>query len=165
MTDLAPTLRKGSFLDGRLFNRGEGEWSVADWVVGLTSVALALGSASFFTVSYVISVRSPDFFQQAAIANMPEKLDAIATGSVNTDGAIPAPQVVRSRALMPGDYQIVMVFQNEALLATRDELMRVKVGSVLPGLGTIRTIAGSSLKGGTVIADNATLNSLASATP
>lgn len=165
MIDLAPVLPKRSFLDGRLFHRGDNEWSVADWIVGLTSVALALGSASFFTVSYVISIRSPEFFQQAALANMPPKIDAIETGSVNVDDAMPAPQIVRSRPLLPGDYQIVMVFQDEALLATREELMRVKIGSVLPGLGTIRAIAGSSLAGGTVTADNATLKSTPPAAP
>lgn len=139
------------------------EWTLADWVVGTASIVLAVASASFFCWSFAVSLQSPDYFQQAALANMPPKLDQIQTGSIDEANAMPAPQIVRSHELTPADYQIVMVFRNEALLATRNELMRVKVGSVVPGLGSIRTI---DLEGGspTVVAENATLRGIA-ATP
>lgn len=137
-------------------------WSGADWVVGSLSVILAMGSLGFFTVSYVISVRTPGYFQDAALASMPPKLDPTLTGSVETGDAMPAQTVVRVRQPVPSDYQIVMVFQGEALLATRDELVRVRVGTVVPGLGEILSIEGSST-GGTVKAADATLTSAATA--
>ncbi|MBB3948946.1 hypothetical protein [Aureimonas jatrophae] len=137
-------------------------WSGADWVVGLLSVILAMGSLGFFTVSYVISVRSPGYFQEAALSAMPPKLDQTLTGSVEAGDAMPAQTVVRVRQPVPSDYQIVMVFQGEALLATRDELVRVRVGTVVPGLGEILSIEGTST-GGTVKAADATLTSAATA--
>lgn len=143
------------------------DWSMVDWVIALSSVTLAITSASFFSWSYVVSVESPDYFQQAAIARMAPKLDQIETGSVGeavqTD-AMPAPTIVRDREPMPSDYQIVMIFRDEALLATREELVRVKVGSVVPGLGTVQAIEGGSL-GGTVTADKATLRSVSAPDP
>lgn len=138
------------------------DWSAADWVVGSLSVILAIGSLGFFTASYIISVRSPGYFQDAALASMPPKLDRTTTGSVEAGDAMPAQTVVRLRQPTPSDYQIVMVFQGEALLATRDELVRVRVGSVVPGLGEILSIEGSSL-GGTVKAAEATLTSATTA--
>ncbi|WP_156421367.1 hypothetical protein [Aureimonas sp. AU40] len=133
------------------------EWTAADWIVGSASVLLAIASAGFFGWSFVVSMKSPDYFQQAALANMPPKLDRIETGSIDVANAMPVPQIVRLSEPTPADYQIVMVFNNEALLATRNELMRVKVGSIVPGLGLVRTIdteAGSP----TVVAENATLH-------
>ncbi|WP_279480007.1 hypothetical protein [Aureimonas sp. SK2] len=137
------------------------DWTLADWTIALCSVCLAIGSTSFFTWSYTVSIQSPDYFQQAALARMPPKLDLIETGSVGEAAhaeAMPAPTIVRDREPVPTDYQIVMIFQDEALLATRDELVRVKVGSTVPGLGTVKAIEGTSL-GGTVTADKATLRS------
>ena len=145
----------------RLLPSAVEDWTVADWIVGSTSVLLAISSAGFFTVSYVISVRSPGYFQEAALANMPPKLDQMQTGTVEAADAMPAPRIVRVRDPQPSDYQIVMVFQDEALLATRNELMRVKVGSVVPGLGTIQSISGGT-QGGTVTAEKATLQSATS---
>ncbi len=143
------------------------DWSMVDWAIALSSVTLAVSSAGFFSWSYVVSRESPDYFQQAAIARMAPKLDQIETGSVGetvqTD-AMPAPTIVRDRQPTPSDYQIVMIFQDEALLATREELMRVKVGSVVPGLGTIQAIEGGSL-GGAVTADKATLRSVGAPDP
>lgn len=139
------------------------DWSVADWVVGSGSVLLALASAGFFTWSFVVSIRSPDYFQEAALANMPPKTDKIETGSLDMASAMPAPQIVRLREPTADDYQIVMVFKDEALLATRNELMRVKVGSVVPGLGSIRSIT-SGPSSPVIVAENATLRS-APATP
>ncbi|WP_156420977.1 hypothetical protein [Aureimonas sp. AU22] len=138
------------------------DWSVVDWAIALSSVTLAVSSASFFSWSYIVSIETPDYFQQAAIARMAPKLDQIETGSVGEEiktDAMPAPSIVRDHTPTPSDYQIVMIFQDEALLATRKELMRVKVGSVVPGLGTVQAIEGGSL-GGTVTADKATLRSV-----
>jgi hypothetical protein len=132
------------------------DWSAADWIVGSSSVLLALASAGFFGWSFAVSLQSPDYFQKVALANMPPKLDQIQTGSIDMANAMPVPRIVRLNEPTAADYQIVMVFKNEALLATRNELMRVKVGSIVPGLGAIRTIdteAGSP----TVVAENATL--------
>ena len=151
--DMAPPARRPIRLA-----RFADDWSMADWVVGSGSVLLALASASFFTWSFVVSIQSPDYFQDAALANMPPKLDRIETGSLDTANAMPAPQIVRLREPTADDYQIVMVFKGEALLATRNELMRVKVGSVVPGLGSIRSITTEGANP-TVVAENATLRS------
>ncbi len=127
--------------------------------IASASVCLAVCSTAFFSWSYAVSIESPDYFQQAALARMPPKIDQIETGSVSMLGnAMPAPNILRDRAPVPSDYQIVMIYRDEALLATQDELMRVKVGSVVPGLGTVKAIEGTAL-GGSVSADEATLRS------
>ena len=133
------------------------DWSLSDWIVGTVSVVLALASASFFTVSYVISINAPGYFQDAALAALEDRLDPITTGSTppSLEGAMPG-QTIRRGDLRASDYQIVMVFGGEALLAAGDELMRVKVGSVLPGIGTIASIQPTP-SGGTVTGDLAVL--------
>ncbi len=145
------------------FSRFSNDWTLADWVVGTASILLAAISASFFCWSYVVSIRSPDYFREAALANMPPKLDPIQTGSIDTANAMPAPEIVRLRDPAPEDYQIVMVYGGEALLATRNELMRVKVGSNVPGLGVIREIGGA--QGASVVGETATLRTAAAAAP
>ncbi len=157
----APTRRSlRSLVRFRAF--GE-EWSLSDWIVGGTSIVLALASAGFFTVSYVISIRSPGYFQDAALASLQPRLDPLTTGSLPALGdAMPGQRILRGD-LRASDYQIVMVFGDEALLATGSELLRVKVGSVLPGLGTISAIAPEA-GGGTVTGDLAVLRSAPPAT-
>ncbi|RIY02151.1 hypothetical protein D3218_07615 [Aureimonas flava] len=143
------------------------DWSATDWVIALSSVTLAVASAGFFSWSYAVSLETPDYFQQAALARMSPKLDPIETGSVGEAAhadAMPAPTIVRDHTPTPSDYQIVMIFQDEALLATRQELMRVKVGSVVPGLGTVQAIEGGT-SGGSVTAEKATLRSIATPDP
>ena len=93
-----------------------------------------------------------------------DPIDPIEVGSTEKagDGAgpavdpIPVPRLVRDHALRPQDYQIIMVFQNEAHLASKGELWRVQVGSEVPGLGKILAIEPGK-NGGTVRAENATL--------
>lgn len=143
----------------RLPVRFDQGWTLSDWVVGTTSVMLAVASAGFFATSYVISVRSPDYFQEAVLAGIPPRLDPITTGSVALDGALPAEGVRRAE-----DYQVVMVFDGEALLAAGNDLVRVRVGSVLPGIGTVAAIEPNAA-GGTVRGDLATLQGLAAEEP
>ncbi len=73
-------------------------------------------------------------------------------------GPMPSPSVVARVAAE--DYQIVSIFGDEAIVATRSNLVRLKVGSTAPGLGTVTAIEAGSGGGGTVIATDATLRSL-----
>ncbi|WP_188907628.1 hypothetical protein [Aureimonas endophytica] len=59
--------------------------------------------------------------------------------------------------LQPADYAIVSIFENEAILATRLKLVRIKVGSVVTGLGTITAIEAGDNGLGTVTGTDATL--------
>jgi hypothetical protein len=123
--------------------------------------ALCAASVSFCVFAITVSLHDPDYFSRRLIASFKRAdVDPITTGTVakETGASLPVPVVERARALTPQDYQIVMVFEDEAILATDDELMRVKVGSVLPGLGTVNAIVPSA-DGGTVSADDATLKS------
>ena len=129
----------------------------------LLATGLCAASVGFFLVAYAISMQDPDYFNRQLLASMrPANVDPIITGTVEkTEGtAIPVPQIVRAVPLTPADFQIVMVFQEEAILATAQELWRVKVGSDVPGLGTVLAIDDSAT-GGTVKATNATLRSVA----
>lgn len=76
--------------------------------------------------------------------------------------AIPVPMPVASvaPATEAGDYQIVSIFQDEAILATHNNLVRLKVGSTVPGLGTVKQIEVGANGGGAVIGTDATLRSL-----
>jgi hypothetical protein len=124
--------------------------------------ALCAASVSFCVFAVAVSVNDPDYFSRRLIASFQKAdVDPITTGTVvakDAGSTLPAPVIERSKALTPQDYQIVMVFQDEAILATDDELMRVKVGSVLPGLGTVKEIVPNA-NGGTVAAEDATLKS------
>lgn len=138
-------------------------------VVGLFSLervltlSLCMGSLGFFVSAYSISVRDPDYFTQQILSSMrPNNIDPMITGTIieADKNAMPAPQILRARPLVAGDYQIVMVFENEAILATDQELVRVKVGSRVPGLGDVLQIDQTET-GGTVVASQATLRSVA----
>lgn len=123
---------------------------------------LCAASVSFCAFAIVTSVNDPDYFSRKLIASFQRvNVDPIVTGTVAApagDAALPVQAIVRRKELTPSDYQIVMVFDDEAILATDDELMRAKVGSVLPGLGTITAIVPNAT-GGTVSAEKATLTS------
>lgn len=86
------------------------------------------------------------------------------TAEAEKDQTIPVPMPVvtlaSAAAAKPADYQIVSIFKGEALLATRDNLVRVKVGSSAPGIGTVTAIQTGDNGGGTVIGTDATLRSL-----
>lgn len=127
------------------------------------ATGLCAASLGFFLVAYTISMHDPDYFNRRLLASMrPTDVDPIITGAVETASgeAMPVPTVVRSVPLAAADYQIVMVFQDEAILATAKELWRVKVGSDVPGLGTVLAIDATDT-GGTVKATEATLRSVA----
>ncbi|MFD2236334.1 hypothetical protein [Aureimonas populi] len=138
------------------------EWTRMDVVFAGIVALLALSSTGFFTTAYRIWSNDPDYFSRRMIASLQQggsSIDLIETGTVanaaeadGTSGALPVPRVVRDRELSPADYEIVMIFGGEALLATARELMRAKVGSVLPGLGAILSVSEEG-----VAAQNATL--------
>ncbi len=73
---------------------------------------------------------------------------------------MPVVSVASAAQAKPSDYQIVQIFKGEALLATRDNLVRVKVGSSAPGIGTVTDIQTGTNGGGAVIGTDATLRSL-----
>lgn len=128
------------------------EWTRMDVVFAGIVAMLALSSTGFFTASYRIWANDPDYFSQRFIASMQalNKVDMIETGTVAASaaaglaggvaGALPVPRVVRAQEPKPSDYEIVMIFGDEALLATAKELVRAKVGSILPGLGAVLSI-------------------------
>ncbi|BDA85907.1 hypothetical protein Sa4125_34490 [Aureimonas sp. SA4125] len=122
-----------------------------------------MASLGFFVSAYSISLSDPDYFSQRILSTMrPTNIDPMTTGTIIEAGkdAMPAPKIVRVRPPVAADYQIVMVFDNEAILATAEELVRVKVGSRVPGLGDIIKID-TTETGGTVVASEATLRSVA----
>lgn len=140
-------------------------WTRTDYVFGGMVVALALFSTGFFTTAYSIVSNDPTYFSRRLIASMSDaSVDPITTGSVaaaaaaggapSMDGALPVERVVRARPLTPQDFEIVMVFGDEAWLATAEELLRVRVGSVVEGLGRILSIDAVA---GILTSDDATL--------
>jgi hypothetical protein len=127
------------------------------------TLSLCLASLGFFVSAYSISLRDPDYFTRQILSSMrPTNIDPIVTGTIiDADkNAMPVPSIVRARPPVAADYQIVMVFENEAILATDQELVRVKVGSRVPGLGDVLKIDPTET-GGTVVASEATLRSVA----
>jgi hypothetical protein len=79
-------------------------------------------------------------------------------------GAMPVAAVVPEQPVTPADYAVVSLFQDEAILAAGDMLLRVKVGSTAPGLGTIRAIEPDG-QGGTIVTDAARLTLAAAPAP
>jgi hypothetical protein len=131
----------------------------------LLVTGLCTASLAFFGVAYSISMHDPDYFSRRLLASMrPSDVDPIVTGAIEAapggGEAMPVAQIVRSPAPVAADFQIVMVFQDEAILATSQELWRVKVGSIVPGLGKVLAIDATET-GGTVQATEATLRSVA----
>jgi len=76
--------------------------------------------------------------------------------------AIPVPMpvaVLEERApTKAADYQIVSIYGDEAILAVGSNLLRVKAGSLAPGLGTVTAIEPRADGGGSVIGTDATLS-------
>lgn len=122
-------------------------WTRMDWVFAAIVASLALGSTGFFTATYRVASLDPNFYFQRSIASLAADplVDTIQTGAIfaaagEEAGTMPVPEVRRSVALRPKDYEIVMLFGGEVFLATSGELLRAKVGSVLPGLGAMLSI-------------------------
>lgn len=145
-------------------------WTGMDWVFASVVGLLALLSTGFFTATYSVFQNDPDyFFQRFASSLETGGLDRIETGAITQGGegeggegvdssAMPAPVVHRATALQPNDYEIVMIFSDEAFLATARELMRARVGSILPGLGAVTSIDADA---GEVRFEKATLKAVA----
>ena len=126
----------------------------SDRILNLGLGGLGFLSIGFFAAVTIISALDPSYFNRPL-------LDQMITGSTDkpdglVEGAMPVPKLVRPVALTPRDFQIVMVFGSEAHLASPGELWRVRVGSLVPGLGEILAIEPGE-NGGTVRAQNATL--------
>jgi len=137
----------------------------SDRLVKAFSFALFILSTGFFSAVTVISYLDPGYFDRMLISAAKDDIDTMAVGSTEKASppsdvaAIPIARVVRSMPLRPQDFSIVMVFQDEAHLASPGELWRVKVGSVVPGLGKILAIKPGE-NGGTVKAERATLKAM-----
>ena len=146
----------GATLHAETEAAGRGEVAIKAAVVAL--VFLSIG---FFSSVTSISLFDPGYFDRQLISAVDDGVDPIQTGSTEKappDGmaAIPVPQFTHTPELKPADFQIVMIYGNEAHLATLDALWYVRVGSKLPGLGTILSIEPDA-DGGTVKAEHATL--------
>lgn len=72
-------------------------------------------------------------------------------------GPLPVAAVATSRPLRAADYEIVSIYGGEAILAAGSNLVRLKVGSTAPGLGTITAIEAGTEGGGSLTATEATL--------
>lgn len=122
--------------------------------------SLCLASVGFFAVAFSISLKDPEYFSRQAISSLSKtEIDPIMTGAIVETSAMPVPRIVRSKPPVAADYQIVMVFDREAILATEEELWRVKVGSQVPGLGEVLEIDATA-GGGVVKASQATLRTV-----
>lgn len=145
---------------------GSLRWTRSDYVFGGVVLALAMFSTGLFTTAYSIVSNDPTYFSRRLIASMTEaSVDPITTGSIaapaagaggtpSIEGALPVQTVMRAKPLTARDFEIVMVFGDEAWLATAQELLRVKVGSVVEGLGRVLAIDAVA---GVLTGENATL--------
>ena len=125
------------------------------------ATTLLLLSTGFFSAVVAISHIDPGYFDRLLLSAMQEGLDPIETGSTekaDESGVtpLPVPHRVRPHQLTPQDFQIVMVFGGEAHLASPGELWRVRVNSLVPGLGRILAIEPGE-NGGTVRSEKAIL--------
>ncbi|MEX6504999.1 hypothetical protein [Jiella sp. M17.18] len=139
----------------------------SDRLVKFLAFCVFVLSTGFFCAVAIISYLDPNYFDRMLISSIKANVDTMAVGSTEKAPKqlevtpLPVAQVVRPISLTPKDFAIVMVFQDEAHLASPGELWRVKVGSVVPGLGKILAIEPSK-DGGIVKAENATLKAVAS---
>ncbi|WP_147307944.1 hypothetical protein [Fulvimarina endophytica] len=161
--------------DDYAWRRGEVRFSgtparadgVSDRVVRFLSWGVVVFSVGFFSVVTTISYLDPGFFDRLLIAGIEERrIDPIMVGSTSSHDKegeasvhvepMPAPVVVRSRELTPQDFSIVMVFGDEAHLASPGELWRVKAGMIVPGLGKVLAVEENE-GGGTIKTEKAVL--------
>ena len=113
-------------------------------------IALALAG-----VTATVATTGGYFALGSAGAETPEA-DAVAATAI----PVPMPVAVLG-ARTPTkaqDYQIVSIYGDEAILAVGSNLLRVKAGSLAPGLGTVTAIEPRANGGGSVIATEATLS-------
>ncbi|MER0237711.1 hypothetical protein [Fulvimarina sp. MAC8] len=140
--------------------------SGSDRVVRIISLSVFSFSVAFFSIVSTISYIDPDFFERMLIADIERvSLDPMMVGSTSksTDDiqvdAMPAQRVVRRHELQPQDFAIVMVFGEEAHLASPGELWRVKPGMIVPGLGKVLSIEETE-NGGTIKTEKAVLTGM-----
>lgn len=134
-----------------------------DPVLKVAAALLVCGSLGFLATVLRISHLDPGYFDRLLTADLGTNLDPMITGATKKDtglAAMPVPRIVRARELEPNEFKVVMIFQDEALLATKSELFHIKVGSVVPGLGEILAINAVG-RGGTIKASKALLQSAA----
>lgn len=137
-----------------------------DGIVRFVSLSVFAFSIAFFSVVTTISYFDPKFFERMLIADIERvSIDPIMTGAttkateeIHVD-AMPAEVVVRRHELTPQDFAIVMVFGEEAHLASPGELWRVKPGMIVPGLGKVLSIEETE-NGGTIKTEKAVLTGL-----
>ena len=132
-----------------------------DFLIKAAVFALVVLSIGFFSSVASISFVDPGYFDRLLLSAMDNGIDPIQTGATEKAASsgiapIPVPHFTRVPALRPTDFQIVMVYGEEAHLATLNALWYVRVGSKVPGLGAILSIEPGP-DGGTVKAENATL--------
>ncbi|EAU40939.1 hypothetical protein FP2506_18664 [Fulvimarina pelagi HTCC2506] len=147
-------LRKGS------------EESGSDGIVRVISLSVFSLSVAFFSVVSTISYIDPDFFERMLIADIEGvSIDPLMVGSTSKASKsievepMPAQRVVRRHELQPQDFAIVMVFGEEAHLASPGELWRIRPGMIVPGLGKVLSIEETE-DGGTIKTENAVLTGI-----
>ncbi|MDY8109370.1 hypothetical protein U0C82_09480 [Fulvimarina sp. 2208YS6-2-32] len=163
---MSSTNYQASQFVGRSRAGSGGEDSQSDRLVGFLTVGVLTLSVSFFSVVTTISYLDRDFFERMLIDDINTvKIDPIMVGSTAKAPEtiavepMPAPRIVRGRELAPADYSIVMVFGDEAHLASPGELWRVKEGMILPGLGRILSVE-EDANGGTIKTEHAVLTGM-----
>lgn len=149
-----------SSIDASAFGDDRSATNTTDRLLRVLGVALLVLSTGFFSVVVAISHLDPGYFDRLLISAMQDRVDPIETGSTEKaqDGGVtPLPVPRRLHAgLKPEDFQIIMVFKGEAHLASPGELWRVRVDSLVPGLGKVLAIEAGE-NGGTVRTEKATL--------
>ena len=93
-------------------------------------------------------------------ATQPGGTETAATAVVHSI-PVPMPVATVADAQPPSasDYEIVSIYEGEAILAAGANLIRVKVGSVAPAIGTVLEVTQSGA-GGAVVGTEATLRTL-----
>lgn len=95
----------------------------------------------------------------AYVVTQPSHAEASAETVADIPVPMPVSVVAAAHPVQASDYEIVSIYGGEAILAAGANLIRVKVGSTAPALGTVLEINPSGT-GGTVVATEATLRSL-----
>lgn len=118
-------------------------------------IKILAGCATLFAV---VSGSGGAYLLMHAPAAHAEEAAEAATPSIPVP--MPVERVASATPLKASDYQIVSIFQNEAIVATRNNLVRLKIGSSAPGIGTVQAIQAGENGGGAIIGTDATLKSL-----
>ncbi len=123
--------------------------------VGLASLTATKGRIAAFAASILLLASGGAYAALGAIG--PEPAQPAAEAVTEIPVPMPIQRLSAEQPLRAADYSIASVFDGEAFLATSSNLVRVKVGAVVPGLGTITAVDAFPDGGGTVAGTEAVL--------